>query len=525
MITNLLYNKEARQKMKAGVDKLADAVKVTLGPKGRNVIIRSQNPNQSATITKDGVTVARTINLPDKVEDMGAQLIKEAATKTAVIAGDGTTTATILAQAIISHGIDALDAGANPIDLKKGIDRAVTCVVENLHKIAQPIGDDNNKIRNIATISANNDEAIGKLIGDAMKLIGNDGYISMQISQTEETSIEVVHGLQIDKGFLSPYFMTNPAKNQVEFENSLILLYDKKISFIYDIEPILEMALKVKRPILIIADDVDGEALATLVSNKMQKGHKFAALKIPGFGEEQKAFMEDIATITGATLISEEKGHKLRSTTADMLGSAKNITITKEMTTIVGGNGTKSAIQGRQDEAQIENTSNIFAKERLKLRLAKISGGMAIMSIGAPTDLEREEKKYRIDDAICATKAAISEGIVPGGGVAYIQCAQPLEHLESTNKDEEIGIGIISQVLRHPLLQILENAGIKEDVITKLIAFSEGVDYGYNAKTETYERFFQTGVIDPCKVTRTALENAASIASMFLLTECVISDN
>jgi chaperonin GroEL len=333
--------------------------------------------------------------------------------------------------------------------------------------------------------------------------------------------------LQIEKGYLSPYFVNNIGKSLVEFDNPLILLYDKKISFLYDIEPILKMSLTAKRPLLIIADDVDGEAMGVLISNKMQKGHQFAAIKIPGFGEEQKAFMEDIATITGATLVSDEKGHKLRDIQPDFLGSAKSVTISKEMTVIIGGSGKRDIVAARieQMKAQIDNTSNIFAKERLKLRLAKISGGIAIMSIGASTDLEREEKKFRIDDAICATKAAISEGIVPGGGVAYIRCAQPLEHTIGANKDEEIGIGIISQALRYPLLQILENAGIKEDVITKLIAFSEGVDYGYNAKTDKYERFFETGVIDPCKVSRTALENAASVATMFLLTECVIWDN
>lgn len=527
MNVQLLYNKEARSKMQEGVNDLADAVKVTLGPKGRNVAINSNDPNRKVPrMTKDGVTVAECINFSDKSKNMGAQLLKEAATKTAGDAGDGTTTATILGQVIISEGIKAIDAGANPMDLKRGIDKAVDCVVGQLKKIATPIGSDNNKIRNIATISANNDTEIGDLIAEAMAKVGNDGYISMQPSQTGETYIEVVDGLQIDKGYLSPAFVNTP-KGTIELEDAYILLYDRKISMLYDIEPILSQIAKGNKSLLIIADDVDGEALATMVTNKLRAGHKFAAIKIPGFGINQREYLEDMAIVTGGTVVSEESGYKLRDADLKMLGKAKKIVITKTHTIICGGNGKKEHIKERIESIHqmIEDCKVLQLKEPLKLRLAKVSNGMAIMHIGAPTETEILEKRYRIDDALCATRAAIEEGIVPGGGIAYLKCLQALQLIDGDNADEGVGISITTSAIRAPFNQILENAGLEiNPIFLKITESPDGNDYGYNSKNDQYENFFTTGIIDPCKVARVALENAASVATMFLLTECAIID-
>lgn len=528
MITDLHYREEARSKMKNGADKLADAVKVTLGPKGRNVIIRSLDPNRKApNTTKDGVTVANAINLEDKLEDMGAQLLKEAATKTAALAGDGTTTATILGQVMIGLGIEALNKGANPMDLKRGIDKAVDCVVKHLNKISQQIGVDNEKIKNIATISANNDSEMGELIAQVMEKIGQDGYITLQPSITGETTFEVVDGVQIDKGYLSPYFVTNPKNGTIELTDAYILLYDKKISMLYDIEPILQRISALKKPLLIIADDVDGEALATLVTNKIKGGHQFCAIKFPGFGMTQKEFLEDVAILTGATLMSEEHGYKLREMTMDQLGKAKKITVSSSTTVILGGNGNKKLIAERIDTVKqlLAECKKEFQREPLRIRLATISSAKAIINIGAPTDTEILEKRFRIEDAVCATQAAIQEGIVPGGGVAYLKCLIALALCDFENDTEKKGVKIVAQALEAPIRQILINAGIDGDVIIPhLISNSDGDDFGYNAKTEQYENFFDTGVIDPCKVARVALENAASVAGMFLLTECAMTD-
>lgn len=528
MITNPLYKGEARNKMKAGVDKLADAVKVTIGPKGRNVAIRNLSPNSTVPImTKDGVTVAKTINLADKVEDMGAQLVKEAAIKTMIMAGDGTTTSTVLAQKIISEGMAALEKGANPMDLKRGIDKAVECAVAHLNKISTQVNGDSEKIKNIATISANNDEEIGKIISEAMMKVGIDGHVYQQESKDGRTYIEVIEGLQIDKGYITPHFINNQRSGCVEFKDPYILIYDKKISMLYDIEPILEKVVQAKKPLLIIADDVDGEALNVMVTNKLRKGLEFAAIKIPGFGMAQKEFLEDVAIATGATVISEEQGYKLRDTHMELLGRAKHITIDRNKTVVIGGIGKKDKVNDRIESLKslILESKNEFEQQRLKLRLAILSEGVAIMNVGAPTEIEMKEKGYRIEDALCATRAAIEEGIVPGGGVSYIKCIASVQLLESDNTDEETGIDIILSALEEPILQILANAGIVlADGVVQKIKEGKKVDHGFNAKTGIYENFFTTGVIDPCKVARVALENAASVAAMFLTTECVISD-
>lgn len=529
MPQDLFYNKEARSKMYAGVKKLTDAVKVTLGPKGRNVAINNLYPPTITSMTKDGVTVAARINLSDNVENMGAHLVKEAATQTAKLAGDGTTTATLLAQVLIEKGIEAIDAGANPINLKKGMDKAVVAVVKYLGKIAEPISGDFDKIRNIATVSANNDAAIAYLITSAMEKIGIYGYISMEESKNYSTTIEVVDGIHIEKGLISPYFINKPGENMADFENALILLHDRKISFLSDIQPVLQMALTHKRPLVIIAEDVDGEALQTMLINAAQQKLPFAAVKMPGFGEEQQAFLEDLAILTGGRLVSDQKGDVLADTPFNHLGQAKRITITQTSTVIKGGHGKKSEIETRIKDihAQMENHTNDFAKERLRVRLARVSNSRAIMHVGAPTPVELKEQLMRIDDALRATRAAVEEGIIPGGGIAYLKAIQAVQLVEGDNGDEAIGISIVEECLQAPIRQILFNSGLdkkSDDIITRLTENTYGNDFGFNAKTEAFERFFETGIIDPVKVARAALEHAASVAGMFWLMECVIVD-
>jgi len=530
MFTDCYFAEEARNEMKKGVDILANAVKVTLGPRGRNVIIRDQSPGAAPTITKDGVTVARTINLKDKVQDMGAQIIKGAAVKTAAVAGDGTTTATILAQEIITLGMVDVARGLNPMGLKKGIDKAVAVAVDELKKISTKVDGDVQKIKNIATISANNDPELGELIAKAMDEAGSNAYITMADSKTEETTVEVTQGLQIDKGYISPHFINSDKKPVVEFENALILIYDKKMSVFKDVENILNLAIRSKQPLVIIADDIDGEALQTLITNKVNNKKDFVAIKIPGSGSEIRDFMEDIAIVTGGKLVSEELGVKLETIDKSYFGCAKKITITKTTTTIFGPKGKKDAIDARIDliESLIADCKNDFLKERLKVRKARISNGMGIIYVGAATDVERNEKKYRIDDALCAVRAAIEEGVVPGGGTAYLRCIQALQILEGLDEAENAGIAIIKSVMETPLRQILLNAGIvgkeNQDKIEKLKFATPNTGFGYNAKSEEFEDLVASGIIDPLKVSRAALENAASVAGMFLTTECVISD-
>lgn len=527
MISNLAYGDEGRKKMQAGVDKLANAVKVTLGPKGRNVTIRSMDPNYRApTITKDGVYVADMIELPDKIEDMGAQMIKQAAKKTNSQAGDGTTTSTILAQKIIADGMLALNTGTNPVDLKKGIDKAVENVVASLKKMAVKINGNNDIIRNIATVSANNDTEIGGYIAEAMSIIGEEGYISMQESITGKMSVEVLDGFPIDKGYLSSDFVNNKEDGTVIFENPLILLYDRKISIVSDIEGVLTIAIRSKRPLLIIAEDVDGDALSTMVANKIRQGTQFAAIKLPGSGMAQKEFLEDICITTGGTLISEMQGLKLENTTVELLGQAKKVVIARESTFITGGKGKKDVIKDRicQLKQNILESKNEQEISRLKFRLAIVANAIAVFRIGSPTNLETKEKGFRVQDAIRATEAAVAEGIVPGGGVAYIRCIQALQLLEGDNDDEDAGIAIILRAIEEPIRQILLNAGLPDSVLDAVRTNAKGIDYGYNAKNDKYESFYKTGIIDPCKVERVALENAASVAAMFLTTECVMSD-
>jgi chaperonin GroEL len=527
MSVELFYNKEGRQKMLNGVKKLADAVKVTLGPKGRNVIIRSQDPNyRYPLITKDGVTVADKVDLPDKIENMGAQMIQQAAKKTVILAGDGTTTSTILAQALILGGVDALDNGANPMDLKRGIDKAVTNVVTSLKKIAVQINGDNDKIRNIATISANNDAEIGNHIADTMALIGDDGYISLRESKSGKISVEVLNKYPIESGYLSPDFINNKETGTVEFKNAYILVYDRKISTLQDIEGALKIAIDAKRPLLVIADDIDGDAKSTMITNKLQRGHQFAAIRLPGSGMAQKELLNDICVVTGATLISEEHGLKLSDVKKESLGQAKSISIAKEFTFISGPHGEKEAVAERTKQLRqnIINSRNEFEIPVITLRIAMINNAMAIMYVGAPTDMELREKGYRVDDAVKATRAAIEEGIVPGGGVAYLRCMQALQLLEGANDDETAGINIVLRAIEEPIRQILFNAGLNTSILDNLRNDADGVDYGYNAKNDKYEHFFETGIIDPCKVSRVALENAASVAGMFITCECVISD-
>ena len=519
----ILFDVEARNKLKAGVDALANAVKVTLGPKGRNVIIGKKFG--APHVTKDGVTVAKEVELKDPVEDMGAQMVKEVASKTADIAGDGTTTATVLAQAIVTAGLKNVAAGANPMDLKRGIDKAVNAVVAELKKISKEIGSDSEKIKQIASISANNDEVIGSLIAEAMKVVGNDGVITVEEAKGTETEVKTVEGMQFDRGYLSPYFVTDTEKMIAELENPLILLYDKKISNMKELLPILEPAVQTNKPLLIIAEDVEGEALATLVVNRLRGSLKIAAVKAPGFGDRRKAMLEDIAILTGGQVISEERGLTLENATLDMLGSAEKVEIDKDNTTIINGAGNKENIEARinQIKAQIEATTSDYDREKLQERLAKLAGGVAVLYVGAPTEVEMKEKKDRVDDALASTRAAVMEGIVPGGGVALIRAGKAIQDMVGDNDDETTGIIIVKRAIEEPLRQIVRNAGGEGAVVVQKV--KEGKDdFGFNARTEEFENLYEAGVIDPTKVTRTAIENAASIASMLLTTECVIAD-
>lgn len=523
MAKNISFNLDARDALKRGVDALANAVKVTLGPKGRNVIIDKKFGAPS--ITKDGVTVAKEIELSDPIENMGAQMLKEVASKTADVAGDGTTTATVLAQAIVTAGLKNVAAGANPMDLKRGIDKAVVTVVENLNKQSQTVGSDNQKIKQVATISANNDEAVGTLIADAMKKVGKDGVITVEEAKGTETEMKTVDGMQFDRGYISPYFVTNADKMEAVLEDAHVLLYDKKISNMKELLPLLEKQVQTGKPFLIIAEEVEGEALATLVVNKIRGSLKIVAVKAPGFGDRRKAMLEDIAILTGGTLISEERGFKLENADLSYLGKADRITIDKDNTTIVNGKGKKADITARvnQIKAQIETTTSDYDKEKLQERLAKLAGGVAVLAIGAATEVEMKEKKDRVDDALHATRAAVEEGIVPGGGVAYIRAIDGLDKFKGQNEDEQTGVAIVKRALEEPLRQIVSNAGGEGSIIVQKVREGKN-DFGYNARTEKYENLFAAGVIDPTKVTRVALENAASIAGMLLTTECVLSD-
>ena len=520
---NIQFEIDARDRLKRGVDHLSNAVKVTLGPKGRNVIIDKKFG--APQVTKDGVTVAKEIELKDPVENMGAQMLKEVASKTADAAGDGTTTATVLAQAIVTAGLKNVAAGANPMDLKRGIDKAVVAVVDELKKMSKSVGDDNAKIKQVASISANNDEAIGTLIAEAMAKVKKEGVITVEEAKGTDTTVEVVEGMQFDRGYLSPYFVTNAEKMEADLENAYILIYDKKISTMKELLPVLEKAAQTGKPLLIISEDVDGEALATLVVNKIRGALKVAAVKAPGFGDRRKAMLEDIAILTGGTVISEERGFKLENADLTMLGKAEKINIDKDNTTIVNGAGKKADITGRvnQIKAQIETTTSDYDKEKLQERLAKLAGGVAVLYIGAATEVEMKEKKDRVDDALHATRAAVEEGIVPGGGVAYIRAQKALEKMEGANNDETTGVGIVRRAIEEPLRQIVANAGLEGSIIVQKVREGKA-DYGFNARTEEYENLLAAGVIDPTKVTRVALENAASIASMLLTTECVISE-
>ena len=523
MAKEIKFNIQAREELKKGVDELADAVKVTLGPKGRNVIIEKKFG--APHITKDGVTVAKEIELEDPFQNMGAQLVKEVASKTGDDAGDGTTTATVLAQAIVNVGLKNVAAGANPMDLKRGIDKAVAKVVEGIKAQAQEVGDDFEKIESVARISANNDSEIGQLIAEAMKKVKKEGVITVEEAKGTDTTVDIVEGMQFDRGYISPYFVTNTEKMECEMDTPYILIYDKKISALKDMLPVLEATAQTGRPLLIIAEDVDSEALATLVVNRLRGSLKICAVKAPGFGDRRKEMLEDIAVLTGGVVISEEKGLKLESTTIEMLGRAEKITVNKENTTIVNGMGSKDSIAARvaQIKAQIETTTSDYDREKLQERLAKLAGGVAVLYIGAASEVEMKEKKDRVDDALSATRAAIAEGIVPGGGVAYIRCIPALDGLKGANEDGTTGIEIVKRAIEEPLRQITANAGVEGAVVVQKVKDGEG-DFGYNARTDTYENFFAAGVIDPAKVTRVALENAASIAGMFLTTECVIAD-
>lgn len=523
MAKQILFNTDARQKMKNGVDILADAVKVTLGPKGRNVVIDKKFG--APTITKDGVSVAKEIELEDAIENMGAQMVKEVASKTNDIAGDGTTTATVLAQAIIREGLKIVAAGANPMDLKRGIDKSVEAVVASLQKQSQKVGNDSEKIEQVGTISANNDNKIGKLIAEAMKKVGNEGVITVEESKSTDTYVDVVEGMQFDRGYLTPYFVTNTEKMQVELENPYILIFDKKISTMKDILGILEKVVQSGRPLLIIAEDVDGEALSTLVVNKLRGSLKVAAVKAPGFGDRRKEMLEDIAKLTGGIVISEDQGYKLEGADLSYLGQAANITIDKDNTTVVGGKGKKADIVARvnQIKAQIEVTTSDYDREKLQERLAKLSGGVAVLYVGAATEVEMKEKKDRVDDALHATRAAVEEGIVPGGGTAYIRAIGAIEKLTGLNEDENAGITIVRRALEAPIRVIVENAGLEGSIVVQKIKEGKG-DFGFNARTEQYEKLLSSGVIDPTKVSRIALENAASIAGMLLTTEAVVAD-
>lgn len=523
MAKEIKFDIKAREELKKGVDALADAVKVTLGPKGRNVIIEKKFG--APHITKDGVSVAREVELEDPFQNMGAQLVKEVASKTGDDAGDGTTTATVLAQSIVTVGLKNVAAGANPMDIKRGIDKAVEAVVASIKEQSEEVGDDFKKIEDVARISANNDEKIGKLIAEAMKKVKKEGVITVDEAKGTETTVDVVEGMQFDRGYISPYFVTNTEKMECEMENPFILLYDKKISNFKDLLPVLEPVAQSGRPLLIIAEDVDSEALATLVVNRLRGSLKVCAVKAPGFGDRRKEMLEDIAVLTGGVVISEEKGMKLDTATIDMLGTAEKVDVNKENTTIVNGAGAKEAIAARvaMIKAQIEQTKSDYDREKLQERLAKLAGGVAVLHIGAPSEVEMKEKKDRVDDALSATRAAIAEGIVPGGGVAYIRATEALENLSGDNEDETTGIHIVLRAIEEPLRQIVANAGAEGAVIVQKVKEGKG-DFGYNARTGKFENLMAAGVIDPAKVTRVALENAASIAGMFLTTECVIAD-
>ena len=524
MAKDILFNLDAREGLKKGVDALSNAVKVTLGPKGRNVII--EKSYGAPHITKDGVSVAKEIELQDPVENMGAQLVKEVASKTNDLAGDGTTTATVLAQAIVAAGLKNVIAGANPMDLKRGIDKAVAIVVESLKAQSEQVGESIDKIQQVASISANNDNAIGTLIAEAMAKVKKEGVITVENAKGIETHVDVVEGMQFDRGYISPYFVTNTEKMEAVYENPFILIYDKKVSVMKDLLPILEKSLQTGRPLLIIAEDIDSEALATLVVNRLRGSLKVVAVKAPGFGDRRKEMLEDIAILTGGTVISEEKGYRLEDATLAELGSADKITITKDNTTIVNGQGSKESIDARaaQIKAQIATTTSDYDREKLQERLAKIAGGVAVIYVGAASEVEMKEKKDRVEDALNATRAAIEEGIIPGGGVGFIRAISSIEKMKGENDDETTGIAIIKRALEEPLRQIVENAGLEGSVVVNKVKEGEG-DFGFNARTETYENLLKTGVIDPVKVSRVALENAASIASMLLTTECVISNH
>jgi len=523
MSKQLFFNTDARAKMKRGVDILSNAVKVTLGPKGRNVVLEKKFGSPS--VTKDGVTVAKEIELEDPIENMGAQMVKEVASKTADVAGDGTTTATVLAQSIITEGLKNVAAGSNPMDLKRGIDKAVDLVVANLKKQSSTVGNDTKKIEQVASISANNDAEIGKLIAEAMQKVGKDGVITVEEARGTETSIELVEGMQFDRGYISPYFVTNADKMEAELQTPYILIYDKKVSAMKDILHILEKVAQQGAPLVIISEDLEGEALATLVVNKLRGTLKVAAVKAPGFGDRRKEMLQDIATLTKGIVISEEQGYKLENADLSYLGRAESVTIDKDNTTIVGGKGKKDDINARiaQIKSQIDSTTSDYDKEKLQERLAKLSGGVAVLNIGAATEVEMKEKKDRVDDALHATRAAVEEGIVPGGGIAYIRAIEALDKVKGENFDETTGIAIVRRALEEPLRTIVGNAGIEGSIVVQKV--KEGkADYGYNARTDKYENLLKAGVIDPTKVSRVALEHAASIAGMLLTTECVIAD-
>ncbi len=517
------YEADAREKLKRGVDALANAVKVTLGPKGRNVVIEKKFG--APAITKDGVTVAKEIELEDPMENLGAQMVKEVASKTSDVAGDGTTTATVLAQAIVTAGLKSLAAGANPMDLKRGMDKAVSRIVDTLKGMSVMVGNDNEKIKQVGTISANNDPEIGGLLAEAMAKVSKEGVITVEEAKGTDTYVDVVEGMQFDRGYLSPYFVTNAEKMEVELENPFILIYDKKISTMKDLLPVLEQVAQTGRPLLIVAEDIDGEALATLVVNKIRGALRIAAVKAPGFGDRRKAMLEDIAVLTGGTVVSEERGYKLESATIEFLGKAEKVVIDKDNTIIVNGSGDGDAIKARvgQIKGRIETTTSDYDREKLQERLAKLSGGVAVLYVGAPTEVEMKEKKDRVDDALHATRAAVEEGIIPGGGVAYIRAIDSLTDLKGDNDDEQTGIKIVKRAIEEPLRQISANAGLEGSIIVQKV--KEGKDnFGFNARTEQYGDLMEQGVIDPTKVARVALEHAASIASMLLTTECLIVD-
>ncbi len=521
MAKDIIFDVKARDGLKKGVDALSNAVKVTLGPKGRNVII--EKSYGTPVVTKDGVTVAKEIDLKDAIENMGAQMVKEVASKTSDIAGDGTTTATVLAQSIFTTGLKNVTAGANPMDLKRGIDKAVIEVINSLKVQTKEVGDSMEKIEQVASVSANNDSFIGKMIAEAMDKVKKEGVITIEEAKGIETTVKVVEGMQFDRGYISPYFVTDTEKMEVVFENPFILIYDKKISVMKDLLPILEKAIQTGRPLIIISEDMEGEALATLVVNKIRGTLKVAAVKAPGFGDRRKEMLEDIAVLTGGTVISEEKGYKLEDATLQYLGEAEKVTIDKENTTLINGHGKKEDIQGRinQIKAQIEKTTSDYDREKLQERLAKLAGGVAVIYVGAASEVEMKEKKDRFDDALNATRAAIEEGIIPGGGVAYIRAIKAIEKLKGDNADETTGVQIVKRALEEPLRQIVANAGLEGSVIVQKVKDGKD-DFGFNATTEEYENLFKSGVIDPTKVARVALENAASIASMLLTTECVL---